>query len=86
MQRLHEEISKRMASAQQLAAEQARETQRARASEQAAWTAQMQSEVRAGKAEAVAIAAAIDKKKKVAPDKIKIEPPQQQATPESRAS
>ena len=62
-QRLHEELSKNMASVQQQMAEQ---IQRAKASETSAWTAQMQSEVRAGKAEARAQAAAVQRK----PDKL----------------
>ena len=62
-QRLHEELSKSMTSVQQQMAEQQANIQRAKASETAAWTTQMQYEVRAGKAEAFAQTAAQAKQK-----------------------
>ena len=61
---MHDELSNKLSTVQQEMAAATAETQRARASEQTAWQAQMASAVRAGQAEAVARAAAMGEEKK----------------------
>ena len=56
---MQEQLSNRMTSVEQVVAEAAANVQRAQASEQTAWQAQLASELTAGKADAAAEAAAM---------------------------